>query len=301
MELYVLMGIATVLWGSFGVVEKIATTKADATVPPNMVVLQMVLVENAFWFAIMPGCAMYLLWQNPAWHPHLAVLGWGALTMCALVASIVFYLRALAVAEASWVIGLTAASPIVTQVLGFVVHESLSGLRLAATLVAVLGALLLSFEKQDGLSRRQQLQCLGNVLLATIFGGALFISDKAGVNLSSPIELSFSVGVWGVLIWLVVFMVARHYLGCGFHPFRGPVARYASCAAMMQGAGNLAYIIAMALAAASYIVPMTLSLDQIVVVLMSRFLLKEKIKAQRVLGIFLIVAGAMGIQAAGLS
>jgi drug/metabolite transporter (DMT)-like permease len=301
MELYVLIGIATILWGTFGVFDKLATMKGDPSTPPGVLVLQIILCENLFWLPLVPGAAAFLIWQDADWHPHLEVLGWGAVTASAFVASVLFYLLALTKGEASWVIGMTAATPVVTQGLAFMVHESLSLWRLASTLLAVMGVLILSCEKQERLSRGDRLYCLGYVLLATIFGGVLFISDKEGVNISSPIEVSFSVGVFGVIIWLGVLGTARWRLGASFRPFRGPVFRYATYAALTQGVGNIAYIVAMALASASYVVTMSLCLDQIPMVIMTSLVLKEKIGPQRLVGILVIVLGGVGIQAAGIN
>ena len=129
----------------------------------------------------------YLYFTEPHFHISSTVWGWTLLAALAQLVSFAAYLVAMSITDASLVLGLTAAYPIVSQLLAVAwLHESFSGKRIFAALAIAVGVLAI------GASKHQQHQHLSGkrrlLLGACIDWGFTLSAGECGrYSISSPL------------------------------------------------------------------------------------------------------------------
>ena len=137
--IWLLVLVATLAWGFWGIFDK----KAVATAAPPVVLLISVLAQAVV--ALVAILAMRMSGQPIDWKS--ATLLWGGLSGLAVAGGMIAYLYALSQRDASWVLGITAGYPAIMVVLAVLwLGESVSLLRLAGIGVVMLGIYLIGLE-----------------------------------------------------------------------------------------------------------------------------------------------------------
>jgi bacterial/archaeal transporter family protein len=137
--IWLLVLVATLAWGFWGIFDK----KAVATASPPVVLLISTLAQAVV--ALVAIVALRMTGQPIDWKSETLV--WGGLSGLAIAGGMIAYLYALAQRDASWVLGITAGYPAIMVVVAVLwLGESVSLLRLAGIGIVMLGIYLIGLE-----------------------------------------------------------------------------------------------------------------------------------------------------------
>jgi drug/metabolite transporter (DMT)-like permease len=273
-------------WGLRGVVDK----RALELVPYSALLL----AEYGVYLPSAAG-AYFMLNAGPHWFLSNEVLMWSAAGALAQFAAVLFYLVAMSGLEASFVIGLTAAYPLIMQVLAVpTLGESLLGARLIGTVLIGIGIVSIAGSqdwKKTPLSGRKRMIALACVFLCTVLWGVIGILDKKAVAGSSPMIAFYAKSVCNVFLLgaAIAWYAARRALPS----FTSKALwQFSSISAVLMVIGNLAYVQALAMAPASYVIVIT-GCYPVVMYLAALWILKERVNVVRISGVCTIVIGAI--------
>lgn len=287
---YVLITITLMGWGIAGIFDK----KAVASSSPKSVFL-------AFHFFSMLMAAL-LLFALPAiygeWHLSGSVLFWEGLNALAALIALVAYFWAMSKAQASYVLGITAGYPIVSQLLAVpILHEPLSANRVIAAVLVSLGVAAIGYSastEQKQLAKRDRVLVALAIIVTTVFWALLGIFEKQSLSYARPLEAYLALSLWKSLLVVAAtgwFLFKKQPLGLA----SPSTWRFCWLSAALVGAGNLGFIFALTGSDANYLIVMTAGYP-LVMYLAAVFFLKEKLSFLRALGIALIVSGAVAIE-----
>ncbi len=137
--IWLLILIATVAWGFWGILDK----KALESASPPVVLLISVITQGVV--ALLAIAALRLSGTPITFRPETIM--WAGLSGIAVAVGLVAYLYALSQRDASWVLGITAGYPAIMVVAAIVLlGESVSLLRLAGIATVVLGVYLIGLD-----------------------------------------------------------------------------------------------------------------------------------------------------------
>jgi len=283
-------GVTLLTWGVAGIFDKKAVESADPKAVFVTFHLFLAVVTLILWIAIP--------WIYADWHIAPGVLLWEGLNAVAAMVAFLLYYYAMSKTQASWVLGITAGYPIIGQLLSTPLTGEpfkLSSLT-AAALVSV-GVALVGWsgaEEQKKLSERDKLVLIACVAGSTLLWGLLGIFEKLALNHGRPFETYFAQAAWKTILIIFVIVACKKY---GYvTDFRTPGAwKFSWLSAAGVTAGNIAYILALTTSTASYVITMTAGYPLVMYVFALTFL-KEKLNIFRVLGIALVVSGAIAMQ-----
>lgn len=277
-------------WGLRGIVDK----RALERLPYNSLLLAV------YSFYLPSAVVVYLILSatQPHWSLSVDVVAWTGLSAAAQFAAIVLYLIAMSRLEASFVIGLTAAYPLIMQVLAVpALGESLLGARLIGAVLIGIGIISIAGSQdweENKLPGGQRTVALCCVVLCTVLWGVIGIFDKKAVGGSSPLVAYYAKCVCNVVLVSLAF---------GWFALRKsmPLARgkalwkFSALSALLMTLGNLAYVQALSLASASYVIVIT-GCYPVVMYMCALWILKERLNLVRISGVCTIVLGAIVTQ-----
>lgn len=287
---YVLITITLMSWGIAGIFDK----KAVASSSPKSVFL-------AFhFFSILMAAG--LLFALPAvygeWQLSRGVLFWEGLNAIAALIALVAYFWSMSKAQASYVLGITAGYPIVSQLLAvLILHEPLSASRVIAAVLVSLGVAAIGYSastEQKQLTKRDRVLVAAAIIVTTVFWALLGIFEKQSLSYARPLEAYLALSIWKSLLVVAAlgwFLLKKQPLGLS----NRATWRFSWLSAALAAAGNLGFIFALTGSDANYLIVMT-SGYPLVMYLAAVFFLKEGLSFLRALGIALIVAGAVAIE-----
>ncbi len=283
-------------WGLWGIVDK----KALGEVNEESVVLRLYLIA-VLWI---PVSFFALNYFEPSWTLNSGIILWTGLTSIAYAIALVAYLAAMKATEASFVLGMTAAYPLVFQFLATMfLKEELVGERLIGALIIGFGLFLISSSansnKDNGLnepaeSRRNPLLYLC-IIVAILSWGTYGLFDKKAVGCGSPLLVFFTKSIWDMIVFLLLLLFYRARKA-DLDWQNKKAWYYCSFSELALGLGGLTYLAAMSMASASYVITIT-GCYPLIMYLFAIWLLKEKFNRLRFLGILLVVAGGILVQA----
>jgi uncharacterized membrane protein len=236
-------------------------------------------------------------------QPHFVITPevwlWTGLAAVFQAASLFAYLTAMSVTEASLVLGVTASYPVITQFLAVLfLGEKLLPLRTlgsAAIAAGVIGiGLSLERTEETKLSRKDFWKLVGNVTLATFGWGIWGIFDKKAIQHGTPLEVWLAEGIWELSLIVLAFIVIKAT------KYQVEVRNkkawfFATLSAISLSLGRLAFLWALSLAAASYVIAIT-GCYPLFMYFLALLFLKEKMNKARLAGISLVVAGGIAVQ-----
>jgi drug/metabolite transporter (DMT)-like permease len=289
MDLNFLLTIATVCWAAWGIFDKKAFEAGGSF-------WKIFLTAYAFPVVSVPIIVVALLLTH-GWHISVQLVLWTGISAVCYVGGILLYLYAMSRSEASWTLGLTAAYPIITNVLSMLLGDKSSDLRLLGTVVAMAGIFFIgsSWQRDPHLNRRGALLVAGAVFGTMVLWGAVAVFDAHAVRISSPLLTSAVMGAWQVLLWLVLYWV-RCRRGEKLELSKPqPFKRFAFGSGLCLTFGNLAYVFALAHAACGLVVALT-GTYPVLMYLMSVAFLKERVNPVRAAGIAVVAVGVVLVE-----
>jgi uncharacterized membrane protein len=278
-------------WGAWGIFDKLALKQAPALVV--MVCLCLFAVPSAI------VCLIWLNLTSPGWSLTPEILLWNILGFLSYGTATIFYLQAMAMGEASYVLGATACYPILLQFLSAsFLGESVVPERLIGSILVGIGVAAIGFSKsanQVQLNRKESTRLLILVILAAFLWGIWGIFDKKAVIAGGPaisflahclceIAILVPLGIWSL------YKYKNHFFKGG--SLWRPVTSSALCLKI----GGITYLIAMSMATASYVIVITGCYPMIMYIL-ALSILKEKFNRLRLAGIVLVTVGGIVCQA----
>lgn len=288
-----LVGIVLVCWGVAGIFDKKAVERAGS--------LSTFLTFHLFNVPAFIILLFILPLLNGPIHFNKMVLFWEVLnSVCALAALLTYY-YAMRVTQASWVLGITAAYPLIGLLIAwFGLGEAFSVLALIAALAVSFGVGVIGFSgrgEQQNLSTRARITLFAWVACSTVLWGVLGIYDKQAVQYAHPLEvyLVFS-GMKAALSLVAVAFFARGQVVQDMKTFR--LWKFSWLSAACVEAGNIAFLLAVATASAGYLIVATACYPLIMYVC-AIFFLGERVNVLRAIGIALIIGGLVLTNVAG--
>jgi len=289
-ELNILVLFTIFCWGIWGIFDKLALARASYK--------DVILILYIFYLPAIPVVYLILNSANPGWSITPSLVLWTGLAALSHTVAVVSYMHAMSKTEASYVLGITAAYPLVLQLLACVfLGESLVPVRLAGAALIGAGVFAIGLstgERAAALAGRDRLVLWLCVAVATFCWGVVGLFDKKALATAHPLAVYLGQCLWDVfyLIVLVAYFklsghkpavrCGRTWLFCGL-----------SALCLMLGAWT--FLAALAQASASYVIVIT-GAYPLLMYLFALLFLKERFNRARLAGIALVVAGAVLVQ-----
>jgi drug/metabolite transporter (DMT)-like permease len=290
--------LANLCWGAWGIFDKKALSSAR---PHNVLLVQYLLAVPEL--ILLVG---YLLVTAHTVPLNLPACMWAAIASLTATAAMVAYMIAMSRAEASYVLGLTASYPLVMQVLATVfLGEHLVWNRLLGAALIGVGVFAIGrSEKEEhhegttsGLpeqARRERLVVTICVIVATIGWGIHGLFDKMAVSYAPPVAVMVARCCMDLITFVAMYFV------CGRLKLERRLNntntwKFCSCSAACLLVGYIAYLIAMTLTTASYVIVIT-GCYPLIMYIFALMFLKEKLNLIRLAGVILVVAGGGIVQ-----
>lgn len=282
-------------WAIWGIIDKKALTHAkQEDVMMRLYVLVYLWIPTNFFL---------LNYFEPGWKLNGNVIFWSGLASAAYLVALLAYLAAMNMSEASFVLGMTAAYPLVFQFLANVVlGEAIVPERLIGALIIGAGLFLISSTRSGSSETEGQVQTgklpdlrlLVYVITATLTWGVYGIFDKKAVATGSPLLVFFSKTLWDGLFFFVLLAVYK--LQKKQIDWKNKLAwAYCGFSESLLGIGGLTYLAALSMASASYVITIT-GCYPLLMYLFALWLLKERFNRMRFAGILLVVVGGALVQ-----
>lgn len=244
------------------------------------------------------------LWWISISSPHehaipSAVWSWTCLAAVCQLISLSSYLQAMTMTEASYVLGITAAYPVVLQLLAIpFLGENLVFNRIVGAVIIALGVALIGSSPQN----TQKLGSAPNtkaltilVVLATLGWGLWSIVEKkALIAANQPLEVFVAERAWDTVMLFVI--AAACYLKRQNLNWQDKSSwKFALLSALALTLGRCMFLNALSVSSASYVITIT-GCYPLLMYLFALILLKEKFSRLRCFGIVLVVAGGILVQ-----
>lgn len=272
-------------WGAWGIFDKVALQKAST----SRVLATIALLTTPF----MLGTLIYLRSLNPLWMPSLEVMLYTLATALAVLLAMLFYLKAMSVSEASLVLGATSAYTLFTQFGSFLfLKEPLVGERIIGSILITLGVILISGSAKFSFKAdKSTLKLIAYMILASVLWGAVGVVEKKALSFASPMELFWGKSCWESLFAVIFFVYFKIKKKPSFVLEKSAFWWVFGSTFCLQ-AGSIAYLLALALATASYVVTIC-GCYPLLMYLLAVLILKESFNIQRLTGIALVTIGGI--------
>jgi drug/metabolite transporter (DMT)-like permease len=292
-----LLLITLVCWGIWGIFDKQALERSSHL----DVFLVMVLLE----VPQIPVLAALLQLTQPGWQICPQLVFWSALSAVLFALNMATYLVALSRSEASYVLGLTAGYPLVSQILAVTfLGEQLVPGRLFGALLIATGVFAIGFSPdstridrgrvQHRTGLQERLFLLACVVIATITWGLKGLIDKKALNLGTPLEVMLIEVTANstVLIPLIAIFIWRQH-----KPLLTDkkMWKFATLSTLALAIGGLAYLAALKRSTASYVITVT-GCYPLIMYLFALWTLNERLDKLRLIGIALVALGGIVVQ-----
>ncbi|MBZ0187632.1 MAG: DMT family transporter [Candidatus Obscuribacterales bacterium] len=282
------VAVTLVCWGAWGITDKLALDAA----PPLVVLICLNL------FAVPASICIYLALCafEPGWMLNGEVMLWTGLATASYFVAMILYLIAMDMTEASFILGITSAYPIILQFLSTIfLHEPLVPVRLFASLLVVIGIIFISRSAKRGDENIKLSPLLILLIVMTTFlWGVWGIFDKKALEAGSPLLVFFGKCIWDIVC---LVLLSSYVLGIkrDIVPRTAPLWIPVSISAICLYLGAFTYLVCLQLATASYVVSVT-GCYPLIMYLLALVVLKEKFNTSRLLGIVLITSGGLVTQ-----
>lgn len=283
---HLLIALTLLVWGTAGIFDKLALSRScnrTVFVVFHLFNLPLLLVLSAVAY-----CSGGVSWNGALWAWQAAAGGCGVL-------AVVLYLTAMKRTDASYVLGITAAYPVISSLIAApLLGEPLSAGRLAGAALVSFGVALIGFTPPSSgkrLSKRDWLVVAPSVIIAAILWGAIGVFEKLAVAHGPELEAYIAECAWELLFAMALWS-AWHVRGTRLSLRDLPTWRFGWLSAAGVAVGNYAVLLLFARETAGYAIVLTACYPLVMYVLAVTFL-KEKLNTFRVLGIVCVVAGGV--------
>lgn len=284
--------ITLLCWGLWGIVDKKALDYARK----EEVILRLYVVAAA----IIPISFIALNLLYPGWKITPELCLWTGLASVSYTLSMFCYMAAMSGAEASFVLGITAAYPLIFQFLATVfLGEALVPQRLLGAAIIAVGLFLIGgSEKKSGQpvseadSKKRNIVLLC-IVMATFTWGVYGLFDKKAVSIAEPLEAYFVKALFDFATFFLIWPLIAMRKKIDWRQKEAWI--YCSVSELLLAIGGLTYLGALAASTASYVISIS-GCYPLVMYLFAIVLLKEKFNSLRFAGIVLVVVGGLVVQ-----
>jgi drug/metabolite transporter (DMT)-like permease len=282
--------IALLCWGFWGIFDKKALGQSRSQ---DVIIIHYVLhgVQIPIIIAILNAI-------QPGWHLNGHVMFWSGLAAITYAVATIAYLTAMGKSDASYVLGTSACYPVISTALAVLfLGEKLIVGRLIGAAIVCLGVFAISVpEKRQSTAVTKQVGTIVTlcVALATIAWAMWGIIDKKAVSVANPLEVCLGKYIWDLAILPIILYVFRAQ---GHKLDIGNIKTICLCfmSAICLALGAWAYLSAMSIFSASYVISITACYPVLMYCLAVIFL-KERFNRFRSAGIALVVLGGILVQ-----
>lgn len=288
LNMYIVVSLAC--WGIWGIFDKKALENASYT--------DVILRYSAICVVSIPLVFVVLNTAEPGWHIHPATWGWTCLGALFSTVAVMTYMAALSKTEASFVLGITAAYPMLLQFLAVpMLGEKLVVDRLlgAACIAAGVSAIGFSPTKSAPLPEgKERYKLFALMAVTTLTWGIWGIFDKKALDTATPLEAYFCERVWeiGVLVAVYLWCLCRK-IPISWTEKKSWMYIFMSWLALALG--RWTYLSALLISSASYVITITGCYPLLMYFFAIAFL-REKFNRMRFFGIILVVLGGVLVQ-----
>ena len=282
-------------WGIAGIFDKKAVqTNTGKTVFATFHLFNVPLLVFLFTMLTLGG----------SWTLNHQLLFWQSLSGLCGISAVLLYLLAMSKTEASYVIGITAGYPVISQLLAVpLLGEKLSLWGLTSAALVGLGVALIGSSARSsspagikdattpGLSSKQLAGVLITVLTATLFWGAIGVFEKKAVSYGKPLEAYFAESMWELIFALIalgIFTLQKTPL----HLRKFATWKFSWLSALGVAIGNYLVLILFSRETASYAIVIT-ACYPLIMYFAALIWLGERLNKVRLLGIVLVIVGGV--------
>jgi drug/metabolite transporter (DMT)-like permease len=285
--IHILVLITLFAWGTAGVFDKKAVGAST-----NQTVFLLFHLFNVVLLGALVAVSVLTAshWDYSPW-----LWSWSALGAGGGVLAMLLYYSALARTDASYVLGITAAYPVVSSLLAApILGEALSVPKLAGAVLVSLGVGLIgttagaSKEPLSGKSLRFVLAC---VLGAVLAWGGVGVFEKKAVSYGGTPEALFAETAWELVFAFIAYLIFKRQ-GHKFDLTNRRTWKFAWLSAALVALGNYCILMLMSTQSASYAIVITACYPLVLYVLALVFL-KETVSKLRLAGITLVILGGI--------
>ncbi len=287
-----LLTMTLMSWGVGGLFDKKAVEGSTATA--------VFVVFHLFCLPVAIVLALCVPFIYPDFHIANGVIFWEGLNAIGALIALLAYYYAMEKAQASYVLGITAGYPILSQLIAIpMLGEELSLVRLGSAVLVSLGVAAIGYSAKEGnksLSRRTRTAVTACIVITTVLWAALGIFEKQSLTYGRPLEAYLAISIWKSL--LVVLVSGFLFLRKSQVKLKSrKLWTFSWLSALLVTAGNLGFVFALAACDASFVIVATAGYP-LIMYAGAVALLDEKINGIRLFGIVLIVASAVLVSVA---
>lgn len=292
-------------WGLWGIFDKLALERSQ----PKDVFLATTLLA----IPQIPLLVILLYWTQPEWHLTFALTTYAAISSVVSSLGMMLYLNLMKRTDTTVVLSLTAAYPLVTQVVClFVMDEVFSAGRAVGALFIALGVVVIGLTDNSSPQpltnlppsdpcQPQSNRKLGVLMpVSGVFLTAIVINvcwglkgvfEKLAVKHGTPLEAYYAECLTNLVVLAPVML---WFVWKGHKPQlrSARLWRYTGLSEVSLAIGGWSYLTALSLAPASYVVTVT-STYPLLMYFVAIFVLNEKFNRIRLAGIACIVCGGL--------
>lgn len=250
------------------------------------------------WLAV-PILLLLLPMVYGTWQLSSGVFLFEGLNAIAALLAYLTYFYAMKRTQASFILGITAGYPILSQLLAVpILGEQLSIGRLLASILVTAGVILIGYssgEERKNLDKRSWLAVLACITISTLMWALLGIFEKQALNFGRPLEAYLSLSICKSLLVVAALIYAKPAKVPLKDLKSGMVWRFSWSSAALVAVGNIAYIFALAERPASLVIVATAGYP-LIMYIGAIAVLKEKVNVVRILGIIAIVASSVVVE-----
>ena len=233
---------------------------------------------------------------SPGWHIPPEAIFWGLIATTVYLGWMVTYIIALSKASASYVVGITAAYPIIALLLSvLLLHEHFIPQRLLGCAFVFVGLFVLSKSKNMNQDARElNFKFFTLMTISVIFAGAIGVTCKQGVSFTGPMEFELVKSCWDAIGGMMIYTFFRAQKK-EFNFNRPNTIKMCALSTIVVAIGYWAYFSALKMAAASYVVSLT-ACYPVLMYFFALFFLKEKFCHKIMTGIAFVTLGGIIVQ-----
>ncbi len=291
MTLDLLVLVILFCWSIWGVFDKKAIDSANY--------LDVLLMLHLLLLCQVPLLILLCNIFVPGWYLNEQVLFWSFLGSMSASLGTFAYLVAMGKAEASYVLSITAAYPLVMQILAyFMLNEHIVANRMIGSMLIGFGVGAIGWSGNTQVmaqnTKRDKwiigISCFTACLCWGIFG----LFDKKAVSCGAPLVVYLGRNIWELVV-LAMILVGFKIIKRNADLKNRRAWFFCGLSSLCLAAGSLCTLAALAISSASYVLVIT-GCYPLLTYIFALMFLKEKLNKTRLFGIILLVIGGLLVQ-----
>lgn len=280
--------IALMCWGIWGIFDKQALKQSSSQ--------DVITIHYVLHGLQIPVIIAILNAIHPGWSLDGHLILWSGLAAVVYAVATVAYLTAMGKSEASYVLGMSACYPVISTALAVLfLGEKLIVSRLIGAAIVCLGVFAMAVPERRARAKNKVGAIVTvSIALATLAWAVWGIIDKKAVSVAGPLEVCLGKYIWDLAILPIIIYIFRSQ-GHQLKIRNLKTVCFCTLSALCLAFGAWAYLSAMSIRPASYVISITACYPVIMYCLAVVFL-KERFNRLRSAGIALVVLGGVLVQ-----